>query len=855
MSTAAHGSPALAGAPAEVVERWLAFARPLLPIQNPLWAFVHNNLLLQWEDRPFEEAVREAAALYRARPYESERFYRHELERGRMSRAALGAVLLARWPAGFDAPRDADDAVARFLAQEQVGDDVPPVKLVPGPSAEHLVRYSVRDRPLQDWLVPLVASFLDQGLAPWPNPFVDEGLWTFFSASVDRTPDFAFDWAPHLKARLARHRRRGASIDEVIVSEVLGCASEREAPRYVLQTLCVLKGWSGMVWKLESEPQTAPAEVPRVALREWLAVMLVAMHALDEVLSREHPRQRPPVHARNTLGLGRAARWQAAYERSFGGALLATLERDRARPIAPSHSVAQALLCMDDREESFRRVLESPRYAVETFGVVGFFNLDMRFHALGAARPSRQCPPVVEPSRTIRELPVDEAGQDWARTRGAGRLGASLALALYLQSRTLIRGFFVAFLAGVISFLPLVFKLLLPGRVHAWRRRLQWLVLPRPATRIDVDGAGGYAPDEQAAVVLSILRTGGLVRDFAPLVAVVSHGSTTTNNPLRQAYGCGACSGNPGHPNARLFALLANRPAVRARLREAGVDVPEGTLFVPYFHDTTLDQVELLDAALLPPERSDEVRALGDRLRSAARENAVERCVRLRPGAAPLSPQAAYEHVQDRGHDLAQPRPEYGHNRVAACIVGRRACTQRSFLDRRAFLVSYDPELDADGALLCAAVLGTVPVAVNIAMDYYFSRVDNDGFGASSKLPLNVVSLLGVITGSKSDLRIGLGRQQIELHEPLRILVLVEAPRERIVQLFRSHERLRRLVEGEWMKLGRIDPGSGALELCDGWDFRPWREVWPEAPRLAEGELAQVFDAAFDAVVGDGVAR
>ncbi|MBK9385814.1 MAG: DUF2309 family protein [Planctomycetes bacterium] len=835
---------------AAAVESWLAYSRPLLPIQNPLWAFVHNNILLQWEDRPFRRAVREAAALYRARPYESERFFRRQLRRGRVERATLGEVLLARWPAERERPRDAEEAVVRFLAEPDLGDDVPPERLVPGPSAEHLLRYSVRDRPLQDWLVPIIASYLDQGLAPWPNPFASEGLWAFFVASVESTPTFGFEWAPELKARLRRHRERGLGLEELIHEEVRSVASADDAASYVLQTLFVLKGWSGMVWKLESEPQVAPAEVPHLELKEWLAVMLVSMHALDEALRRDHPHHRAPVYSRNTIGLGRLERWQEAYERSFGAQLLATLERDLARPLPRREIAAQALLCMDDREESMRRVLEGPGYDIETYGVVGFFNFDMNFHALGAGRASRQCPPVVEPSRTIRELPVDEGGQDWARSRTADKLGASLALALYLQSRTLVRGFFVSLLAGLLSFLPLVFKLLLPSRVHVWRRRLQWMVLPRPATRIEIDAAGGYSPEEQAQIVRSILRTGGLVRDFRSLVAVVGHGSTTNNNPLRQAYGCGACSGNPGKPNARSYALLANRPAVRARLRELGIEIPDATLFVPFFHDTTLDEIELLDRALVPPERLEEVLALAERLQRAAKVNAAERCLRLLPRQAPRSPEAAYEHVQDRGHDLAQPRPEYGHNRVAACIVGRRSCTLRSFLDRRSFLVSYDPTIDPDGSVLRDAVLGTVPVAVNIAMDYYFSRVDNDGFGASSKLPLNVVSLLGVITGSKSDLRIGLARQQIELHEPMRILVLMEAPAERIRALVEGHGRLKRLVHGEWMRLGKIDPESGAIELWSEGEFRPWRAVWPEAPILRDAELAPVFDRHRDHVVG-----
>jgi uncharacterized protein len=831
------------------VLEWVLACRPQLPIQNPLWAFVHNNILLMSEHKPFAAAVRDAAALYRARPYESEEFFRRELDRGRITREALGAVLLAQWPAGHAAPRDGDDAVTRFLADPQLGDDQPPIALVPGPAAEHLIRYSVRDRPLQDWLVPLIASYLDQGLAPWPNPYAHEGLWACFVATVDATPPHGMHWAPQLKARMRRHRDAGRGVLAIVHAEVSEYADPSQAQNYCLQTLFVLKGWSGMVHKLETEPQLAPGEAPQLSLPDWLAIMLVSIHALDDAIRGEHPHHPAPVHSHYTRRLGRLHRWQEAYERSFASEFLATLERDLRQPLPQRGRVAQALVCMDDREETLRRALERPEIGVETFGTVGFFGIDMRFQALGAGRPSRQCPPVVEPSRTIHELPVDEAGRTWARARTAGRLHDSLAILLYAQSRTLVRGVIVAFAAGLLSFVPLLFKLLLPSRVHRWRRAVRRMVLPRPRTRIDVDGPGGYRPEEQVEIVASILRTTGLVRDFADLVAVVSHGSTTSNNPLRQAYGCGACSGNSGVPNSRLFALLANRTEVRAGLLARGIVVPPTTLFVPYHHDTTIDTVDLLDEPLVPPDRLPAVHELAGRLQRAAKLTAVERCLRLLPGRRRRSPEQAYQHVQDRGHDLAQPRPEYGHNRVAFCIVGRRRCTIRSHLDRRSFLVSYDPTDDPTGAILREAVLGTVPVAVNIAMDYYFSRVDNDGFGCGSKLPLNIASLLGVITGSKSDLRIGLARQQVELHEPMRVTVLMEAPAQRILGLVNGHPRLRRLVEGGWMHLGRIDPDTDAIELFVDGRFRPWREARPEAGSLAVGATAATLDTAADHVM------
>ena len=132
--------------------------------------------------------------------------------------------------------------------------------------------------------------------------------------------------------------------------------------------------------------------------------------------------------------------------------------------------------------------------------------------------------------------------------------------------------------------------------------------------------------------------------------------------------------------------------------------------------------------------------------------------------------------------------------------------TKGLFMNRRSFLLSYDWKSDPDGSALRNVVLGGIPVAVNINMDYYFSSVDNDHFGCGSKLPLNMTSLLGVMTGSISDLRIGLARQMVEIHEPIRNMTIIEAPLKSVKDLFDSHPRLRNILYNHWMRLAVLDP-------------------------------------------------
>jgi uncharacterized protein YbcC (UPF0753/DUF2309 family) len=189
-------------------------------------------------------------------------------------------------------------------------------------------------------------------------------------------------WSANLRRRLGAHRDARRGVAEIVEAEVLGVARSEQAQAYCLQTLFVLKGWSGMVHKLETEPNLAPNEAPSLSLLEWLAVMLVSMHALDEWFDAGAPNSRAPVPSHYTNGLGRLRRWQDAYERTFGGQMLGMLERDLKLPRRAFARRAQALVCMDDRIESLRRALESPQHGIETFGTVGFFGVDRRANVL-----------------------------------------------------------------------------------------------------------------------------------------------------------------------------------------------------------------------------------------------------------------------------------------------------------------------------------------------------------------------------------------------------------------------------------------------------------------------------------------
>jgi uncharacterized protein len=447
----------------------------------------------------------------------------------------------------------------------------------------------------------------------------------------------------------------------------------------------------------------------------------------------------------------------------------------------------------------------------------------MKFSSVKHDRMIAQCPPVISPRRIVREVAEDGPLSD--SFLRLNRLRGKTALGLYYQSRTLFRGFFSTIFFGLFSVIPMLLQIFFPKESKTLKRGLDTFIAPDPKTQLALDQSApdvGYSHIEMTDIVESILKMCGMTEAFSRLVILLAHGSTSNNNPFKQAYGCGACGGNAGIPNSRAFAKMANHPVVRSILTDRGLFIPAATVFISGFHDTCTDEISYFDTEAIPTTHQQEFQQVVQKLNRACELNAFERCQRFSSPLAKSSIQEAVEHVKDRAHDMAQPRPEYGHSSNALAIVGRRELSKGLFLNRRAFLLTYDWRIDPDGSILKQVVLGGIPVAVNINMDYYFSRVDNDNYGCGSKLPLNLTSLLGVMTGSQSDLRIGLARQMVEIHEPIRNLTVIESPLARVKDIFDNHPRLKKLLYHQWMRLAVHDPLDNIWYLFKNDSFLPW---------------------------------
>lgn len=858
--------------------------RNKLPIQNPLHSFVHNNILMMFEGKEFHEALKEAGSLYRARPYwQLEKYKTHYSEKRILDNDVASGV--EEYSLHYNDSTLADKlgiSLKQFytdLMFSELGfndDEVQPEiqdgglweKCVTKMSGQvlDLARGPKKYRAKEYWekyynestastthpfIIRLISSFLDQGQSFWANPYSERGFWTFFCQDLEIVRYFGADWQKILGQKLDGYK--GKTPQEIIENELTLKGVPRHVwDSYLLEVLFDLKGWSGMVNKLEVEPWQATIKAPNIKLVDFIAALVLIEASLDQYHAHIHSSDLAVIYGREELislrsfhlslaiyqitkcfklgsnwmdkyspaelieivGLVDASEnehltrlWHEAYENHFYRDFLQAIVFHDATPKPVQKVQAQVLFCIDDREESIRRHVEELNPAIKTYGVVGFFGIDMKFSSLKHKRLIAQCPPVVVPSRIVTEEPKE--GNLTSNFSRLNNFRGGSDLSLYYMSRTLIRGFFSTLTLGVVSIVPMFLQVFFPKLSKRFREWMYQLISPTPPTEMNIehtDETHGYTKLEMAKIVLAILDMCGFKNEFARLVVMAGHGSSSNNNPFKQAYGCGACGGNAGIPNSRAFAKMANDPEVRKNLVTLGVNIPEGTYFVSGFHDTCTDEISYFDLDKMPKGYMTEFLAVKKDLAEACKQNAFERCQRFSSLDAKSSPDQALKHVRERAEDLAQPRPEYGHSTNALAIVGMRHLTKGLFLNRRSFLLTYDWSTDSSGEILKQVILGGIPVAVNINMDYYFSCVDNDNFGCGSKLPLNLTSLLGVMTGSSSDLRIGLARQMVEIHEPIRNMTVVEAPLSRVKGIFDGHPRLKNLLYNHWMKLTVYDP-------------------------------------------------
>ncbi|THD83429.1 DUF2309 domain-containing protein [Aliigemmobacter aestuarii] len=461
----------------------------------------------------------------------------------------------------------------------------------------------------------------------------------------------------------------------------------------------------------------------------------------------------------------------------------------------------QAAFCIDVRSEVFRRALETVDPRIATIGFAGFFGLPVAHRAHGTDEVAAHLPVLLKPALHTHSHAAPDA-------EIAARIGARASRAWGRFRQAAVSSFAFVEAAG-------------PGYAAKLVRDSLGLKHGAPAHDPAPVPDHGLTPEAKAATAAAVLKAMSMTTGHARLVLLVGHGGHVTNNPHESAYHCGACGGQTGEVSARLLARLLNDPETRAGLSAQGITIPADTRFLAGLHDTTTDALTLFEDDPAPDHAAD-IRAAKDWLARAGRIARAERAARL-PGATETT-------IAARALNWAEVRPEWGLAGCAAFIAAPRAVTRSADLEGRAFLHSYDWRADEGFATLELILTAPVVVASWISLQYYGSAVAPVAFGGGNKLIHNVVGGIGVVQGNGGMLRPGLPWQTVHdgedlVHEPLRLSVMIEAPRDAILAVIARHQGLRALFDNGWLHLFALEEGRIAARYRPGLTWEATRDL------------------------------
>ena len=705
--------------------------------------------------------------------------------RGRIAAGAITdddlAAALAASPHS-DKPGDLAALKAAALEERPAPSPLPTV-------AELAARKSGVDWPgiVADRIGVWAGGYFDRGQALWAAPR-GSSAWAAWRAYAthDLTPEimglngfaaFVADAPERPAEAIARAACR------------LGL-SQAALDTYFHQLLLSLGGWAQFarheIWRAELAGKTDTTATDLLAIRLTWEEALFAQYemAVGDDWSRARTAHEAPVEPADD-GVADEILQEAA-ERSAQRNLMETLAVPPAS-VNDSRPILQAAFCIDVRSEVFRRALEEVDPSIRTIGFAGFFGVFAKHRRFASDVEEPRLPVLLNPTITSSSGGENDTAADLAARykARAGRAWGRFKLAA------------VSSFAFVEAMGPVYL-----GKLVRDGLGLNPMPVPNdPAPRFDPD----LDLKTRIEAAETVLRAMSLTDRFAKVVLLAGHGANVVNNPHASGLHCGACGGYSGEVNARLLARLLNDGEVRQGLAGRGIAVPDDTLFLAALHDTTTDRVILYDRDVAVGDHAADMKKVRHWLDAAGKATRGERALRL--------PRAVDEgDIGMRARDWAEVRPEWALAGCKAFIAAPRGRTAGRSLEGRAFLHDYDWRQDGERGFGVLELIMTAPVVVAswISLQYYGSTVAPEAFGSGNKLLHNVIGGVGVLEGNGGMMRAGLPWQSVHdgedyVHEPLRLSVCIEAPREAMTDILARHEGVRALFDNRWLHLFAMD--------------------------------------------------
>lgn len=678
--------------------------------------------------------------------------------------------------------------------------------------------------------------YLDDSQAGWTMPNREEGFYRAWQHLIQYDPALSKKQRERVKDW---PKEAHLALQEALIALEI---PESEIQTYLEGHLLSLPGWAGMMlWRSQQSSHEHALLTEYLAVRismEWALIKpylsltnerskkkisiapLIAAWIHWGGLTLEEWSQMTAVEQNEYLSFAysfdeklRKKLWLEAWEQTYTDRLSQKIISKQRETGGKKSALAQLAFCIDVRSEPFRRQLEKEG-PFETIGIAGFFGVPIATCELGSKHSHASLPIIQKPQNKIKEFAGEDVFKKYNQRKQAIY---SLSHTFKTMKQNALSSLLLPELSGPWLTLQMAARSFVPRKAGRFIRNLREAWLRKPDTKLslhhdttEAEIPVGFTDEEKVNYARQALKMMGLTENIAPLVVICGHGSQSTNNPYSAALDCGACGGAAGGFNARVLAALCNHSEVRETLLAEGIKIPEDTVFAAAEHNTTVDELhwlyvpELSEAA---QEAFEQIEAVMPKVRHHVN---AERLAQLPNFQSKLkNPKAEADRFAE---DWSEIRPEWGLARNAVFIIGKRELTQDCDLEGRAFLHNYDWKQDESGELLANIIAGPGTVAQWINLQYYASTVAPHYYGSGNKATQTVTSGLGVMQGNASDLLAGLPWQSVmesdheAYHSPLRLLILIQAPREYVERLLNHDSAFLQKVQNGWVRLANIDP-------------------------------------------------
>lgn len=799
-----------------------------LPSQAPLKDFVHHNTLHAFQEKKFHDGMQIAAEIFGYQVYLSLTNFRKLVAEGKINNEILNEKIISK------------HGVSKLnLWRENILNKEynTHFKQRIGALRNHWKsEYKINiDKYTHPILFRLVGGYLDQGISIDKFPVQKNGFLSSIKAIENNSFAKLFK-STRVRLLLESNEPLLPKLLKIIVGD------NQYNEQYLFDQQFAHPGWSGMVAVLEDNPVSL-LDKRVITLEDFITVeLLLEIDVLDEKFGETwkpiaHNLDNPIEHLFNPSTYNEIYEvyiiFQEAYEWTYYDEVVKGLQLVKNPSNQEQRISFQAVFCIDDRECSFRRYLEKNNPTCETFSTAGFFNVAFYFQPEHGKFSTKVCPAPQFPNYLIKEYEAQKRHKKNSHfNRNTHGFFGGLVTAPTM-------GFWSALKMAKSILYPTETEALVSSFKHMDRNGKLSIEAKTPDKKVG-DLQVGFTNEEMVEKAEGLLKGIGLVEHFSSIIYLIGHGASSVNNTHYAGYDCGACCGRSGSANARVAAYMVNKPFVREELKKRGIHIPTSTQFVGGLHDTTRDEVEFYDEEILTDENKISHQKNIQIFLKSLDENAKERSRRFLLMDSKGDAKKIHDKVKLRSLSLFEPRPEWNHATNTLCIIGKRSNNKHLFLDRRTFLNSYDYKIDPEGSILLGILNAVAPVCGGINLEYYFSRIDNYRLGAGTKLPHNVMGLIGVANGMDGDLRTGLPKQMINIHDPLRLLVTVEHFPEIVLKTIQTNPATYEWFINEWVHLVVVHPENKSLFVFKNGKFESYLPFTKEI-KTAEN-LEQIFE-------------